>query len=119
MTGPLQYVLQGPSFTVDGNLVCWQKWQFRVGFNYREGLVLHQLGYEDGDGVRPVLHRASLVEMAVPYVSISGTRQRSNSPCVYIVVHTTAIMNNDDPLLGIRCRAHSTGCVSKAEGKIS
>jgi primary-amine oxidase len=52
---------------VQGNLVQWQKWQFRVGFNYREGLVLHQLAYKDGEELRPVLHRASLVEMAVPY----------------------------------------------------
>jgi primary-amine oxidase len=28
----------GPSFEVDGNEVEWQKWKFRVGFNYREGL---------------------------------------------------------------------------------
>eukprot|EP00879_Flechtneria_rotunda_P024835 GHRR01026353.1.p1 GENE.GHRR01026353.1~~GHRR01026353.1.p1 ORF type:complete len:141 (+),score=21.83 GHRR01026353.1:225-647(+) len=61
------YTCQGPSFTVHGNLVRWQKWSFRVGFNYREGLVLHQLGYQDGDVVRPVMHRGSLVEMAVPY----------------------------------------------------
>ena len=53
----------GPSFLVDGNHVSWQKWTFRVGFNYREGLVLHDLKYEGRD----VLHRASLVEMAVPY----------------------------------------------------
>ena len=53
----------GPSFHVTGNLVEWQKWTFRVGFNYREGLVLHDVRY---DG-RPVVHRASLVEMAVPY----------------------------------------------------
>ena len=33
---------QGPSFTVEGNLVKWQKWSLRVDFNYREGLVLHQ-----------------------------------------------------------------------------
>jgi hypothetical protein len=33
----------GPSFSVEGNLVQWQKWQLRVGFNYREGLVLHQV----------------------------------------------------------------------------
>ena len=53
----------GPSFTVTGNLVKWSKWKFRVGFNSREGLVLHEVSY---DG-RPVMHRASLVEMAVPY----------------------------------------------------
>ena len=37
----------GPSFTVDGWAVTWQKWTFRVGFNPREGLVLHQLSYPD------------------------------------------------------------------------
>ena len=35
---------EGPSFTVDGNLVSWQKWSMRISFNYREGLVLHMVG---------------------------------------------------------------------------
>ena len=35
---------QGPSFEVDGNRVSWQKWSMRVGFNWREGLVLHSIG---------------------------------------------------------------------------
>lgn len=52
---------------MDGNLVQWQKWSFRVGFNYREGLVLHQVGFEDQGRVRPVMHRLSIVEMSVPY----------------------------------------------------
>jgi len=52
----------GPSFTVTGQLVEWQKWSFRVGFNYREGLVLHDVTF---DG-RSVAKRLSLVEMAVP-----------------------------------------------------
>jgi primary-amine oxidase len=47
--------------------VKWQKWHIRVGFNGREGLVLHQVGWQDGDRLRPVLHRASLAEMTVPY----------------------------------------------------
>ena len=33
----------------------------------REGLVLHTVGYEDEGRVRPILYRASLSEMAVPY----------------------------------------------------
>ena len=53
----------GPSFTVTGRLVEWQKWSFRVGFNYREGLVLHDVTF---DG-RSIAKRLSLVEMAVPY----------------------------------------------------
>ncbi|OIW30441.1 amine oxidase [Coniochaeta ligniaria NRRL 30616] len=54
---------QGPSFHCIGNLVNWQKWRFRVGFNYREGLVIHDVTY---DG-RQVFHRLSLSEMFVPY----------------------------------------------------
>ncbi|MCW2952353.1 MAG: Primary-amine oxidase [Conexibacter sp.] len=57
----------GPSFTVDGHEVRWQKWRLRVGFTTREGLVLHHVGYEDGGRLRPVLHRASYAEMVVPY----------------------------------------------------
>ena len=64
---------EGPSFTVVGNEVRWQKWRLRVGFNAREGLVLHDVGFDEvgPDGsvlrTRPILHRASLSEMAVPY----------------------------------------------------
>ncbi|HEY3832668.1 MAG TPA: primary-amine oxidase [Acidimicrobiia bacterium] len=54
---------EGPSFTVAGNRVDWQKWSFRVAFDPYEGLVLHQIAY---DG-RSILHRASVTEMVVPY----------------------------------------------------
>ena len=57
----------GPSFTVEGWQVKWQKWSFRVGFTSREGLVLHQLGFDEGAGVRPLIYRASVTEMVVPY----------------------------------------------------
>ncbi|WP_020180434.1 primary-amine oxidase [Methylopila sp. M107] len=58
---------EGPSFTVDGWKVEWQNWAFRVGFTPREGLVLHELSIRDGDRVRPVIFRASVTEMVVPY----------------------------------------------------
>ena len=54
---------EGPSFSVDGWEVKWQKWSFRVGFTSREGLVLHQLGFDS----RPLVYRASVTEMVVPY----------------------------------------------------
>jgi primary-amine oxidase len=63
----------GPSFTVSKeNVVEWQKWKFQVGFNYREGLVLHKISF---DG-RPVVDRAALVEMAVPYADITQPGRR-------------------------------------------
>jgi primary-amine oxidase len=58
---------EGPSFTVDGNLIRWQKWAFRITFDPYEGLVLHQLTYTDAGRERPILHRASISEMVVPY----------------------------------------------------
>jgi primary-amine oxidase len=58
---------EGTSVVLDGNEIRWQKWSLRVGFNYREGLVLHTVGYEDGGRVRPVAHRMSFAEMVVPY----------------------------------------------------
>src|SRR5919205_1985856 len=69
---------QGPSFTVDGWNVTWQKWSLRVGFNPREGLVLHQLTYDDKGTVRPVMYRAALSEMVVPYGDTSPTHWNKN-----------------------------------------
>ena len=57
----------GPSFTVEGNLVRWQRWSLRVSLDPLEGLVLHTVGYDDGGRTRPILHRASISEMVVPY----------------------------------------------------
>jgi primary-amine oxidase len=58
---------EGPSFTVESNLINWQRWSMRVSMDPNDGLVLHTVGYLDGDRVRPVLHRASITEMVVPY----------------------------------------------------
>jgi primary-amine oxidase len=47
--------------------VHWQKWRFRISFNAREGLVLHTIGYEDQGRLRPIVYRASVSELFVPY----------------------------------------------------
>jgi primary-amine oxidase len=60
----------GPSFKVDGDAVSWEGWSFRIGFDQREGLVLHQLTLQD----RPVIYRASIAEMVVPYADPSPVR---------------------------------------------
>jgi primary-amine oxidase len=70
---------EGPSFTVDGYKVSWQKWQFRIGFNCREGLTLHQISYEDQNRTRPILYRAALSEMVVPYGDPGPTQNRKNA----------------------------------------
>ena len=63
---------EGPGFTIDGHLIEWQGWSMRVGFNYREGMTLHRVGYRDGSAVggervRPIANRLSFSEMVVPY----------------------------------------------------
>lgn len=59
------YIVQpdGASFTTKGNLVEWQKWRFRIGFNFREGLVLHDV-HIDGHSA---FYRLALSDMFVPY----------------------------------------------------
>lgn len=77
---PLDIVqLDGPGFTVDGYLVSWQKWKFRVGFTPREGLVLYSIGYEDAERERPILYRASLSEMVVPYGDPGPNHNKKNA----------------------------------------
>jgi primary-amine oxidase len=69
---------EGPSFTVDGHHVQWQKWDLRIGFTPREGLVLHQIGYDDRGTLRPIIHRAGLAEMYVPYGDPAPTHRIKN-----------------------------------------
>jgi primary-amine oxidase len=65
---------EGASFTVDGNQITWADWSFRFGFDVREGLTLHQLSIEG----RPVVYRASIAEMVVPYADPSPVRYWQN-----------------------------------------
>jgi primary-amine oxidase len=61
---------EGPSFTVDADELRWEGWRLRIGFDAREGLTLHQLSLWD----RPVVYRASIAEMVVPYADPSPAR---------------------------------------------
>ncbi|KAK3386275.1 copper amine oxidase [Sordaria brevicollis] len=66
---PLQVVQpEGVSFTVEpysemGRLIRWQKWDFKVGFNQREGMVVYDVHYDN----KPLFYRLSLSDMAIPY----------------------------------------------------
>ncbi|MCE5288096.1 MAG: primary-amine oxidase [Nocardiaceae bacterium] len=58
---------EGPSFTLTGNKLEWQNWSLRVGFNYREGMTLHAITYNDHGNVRSIANKLSFAEMMVPY----------------------------------------------------
>ena len=70
---------EGPSFTVDGWHVTWQKWEMRLGFTPREGLVLYDIAYRDQGRRRPIIYRACLSEMVVPYGEPNGPHFRKNA----------------------------------------
>ncbi|KAF2213612.1 hypothetical protein CERZMDRAFT_120834 [Cercospora zeae-maydis SCOH1-5] len=58
---------EGASFSVEeqhtSSIVRWQKWEMRVGFNMREGMVIHNVRY---DG-RALFYRLALSDMNIPY----------------------------------------------------
>ncbi len=58
---------QGPSFTLEGRRLRWQKWDLHVGFHPREGLTLHDIGYTDAGERRSICYRASIAELVIPY----------------------------------------------------
>jgi primary-amine oxidase len=69
----------GPSFTVEGRQVSWQGWTFRIGFAPREGLVLHDIVFRHGGQERPLLRRAAISEMVVPYGDPAEKHYRENA----------------------------------------
>jgi primary-amine oxidase len=66
----------GAGFALEGHLLRWQDWELRLGFNHREGLVLHQVGFRDAGRLRPVAHRLSFAELVVPYRDASADHYR-------------------------------------------
>ena len=77
---PLEIVQpNGPSFKVSGHEISWQKWRFRISFTPREGLVLHTVTYNDEGRERPILHRASVCDMVVPYGDPGEAYYRKNA----------------------------------------
>lgn len=65
---------EGVNFKFDGHRLTWRNWSLVVGFNAREALTLHDISF---DG-RPIVHRASIVEMTVPYGSPDNGHFRKN-----------------------------------------
>ncbi|KAF8584587.1 hypothetical protein K439DRAFT_1134852 [Ramaria rubella] len=65
---------EGVSFQLRGHQLEWQKYSMHIGFNYREGLVINTVTYNDTDNgrgvgqtLRPLFYRMSIAEMIVPY----------------------------------------------------
>lgn len=54
---------EGVNFTLQGQVIEWQKWRFHVRFDRRTGPVVSTVSYAG----RPVLYQGSLSEIFVPY----------------------------------------------------
>lgn len=77
---PLEVVQRsGAGFSLEGHHLSWQRWGLDVGFTSREGLVIHAVSYNDKGRERPILKRASLSEMVVPYGDPSPNHNRQNA----------------------------------------
>jgi len=59
----------GPGFAVDDGELRWGPWGMHLSMHPIEGLVLHHIHYIDGGRMRPIVYRASVSEMVVPYGS--------------------------------------------------
>lgn len=57
---------EGVSFEMKGREIEWQNWKLHIGFNYREGIVLNDIRYNDKGTDRSIFYRLSLAEMVVP-----------------------------------------------------
>ena len=66
---------EGSSLQLDGRALSWGPWRVRIGFNPRESLTLHELAFDAGDGAgpRPIAHRLSIAELAIPYADTNPT----------------------------------------------
>lgn len=70
---------EGVSFSVDGYKVIWERWSFRLGFCQREGLVIHDVWFNDDGRQRKIAHRMSIAELVIPYGDPSQGAYRKNA----------------------------------------
>jgi primary-amine oxidase len=70
---------EGVSFKMDGRYISWANWKMHIGFNYREGMVLSDITFNDKGTVRDTFWRLSLTEMVVPYGNPEHPHQRKHA----------------------------------------
>lgn len=70
---------EGPSFTLNGWGIEWERWRLRIGFDQREGLVIHDVRFLDGDEERRIAYRLSVAELVIPYGDPSPEAHRKQA----------------------------------------
>lgn len=72
---------EGVSFRLRGNEIFWAGYKMHIGFNYREGIVLSDVRFQDeNEGrERTLFNRISVVEMVVPYGNPEGPHHKKHA----------------------------------------
>lgn len=84
----------GATFQVQGHHVTWHNWKLRLDFWAREGLILRDVCFDD----RPILYRASMCDMVVPYGDPDAFHAHKNA------------FDVGEYGLGMLCNALELGC---------
>ncbi len=69
----------GASCSIEGWKVNWERWNFRVGWDQREGLVIHDVRFNDNGVERRIGYRLSIAELVIPYGDPSQGTYRKNA----------------------------------------
>lgn len=69
----------GVSCEIEGWKVNWERWNFRVGWDQREGLVIHDVRFDDNGVERRIGYRLSIAELVIPYGDPSQGTYRKNA----------------------------------------
>lgn len=67
---PSNFHPENTSIIITGHQITWKNFHFHASIHPREGLVISALSFIEDKEPRPILHRASLAEMVVPYGDI-------------------------------------------------
>ena len=58
---------KGSGFQVNGSKVNWQNWEIHFGMDPRSALEIFEVGYQQNDTLRKIIHKAGLSEAVTPY----------------------------------------------------
>jgi primary-amine oxidase len=92
----------GPSFSIRGSEILWDRWRLHVGVHPRRGIEIYDVAIVEGNATRPVLYRAGLSELMTPYgdpeyVSWYPRDAGDYGMSLYSATRASAIIGTDAP----------------------
>jgi primary-amine oxidase len=92
----------GPSFSIRGSEILWDRWRLHFGVHPRRGLEIYDVSIVDGSRTRSVLYRAALSELMTPYGDPEYTSWYPRDAgdygmTIYSAARASAIVGTDAP----------------------